>query len=49
VAGGDVPHDSPFIVEIRPGTAACSHFEDNATEGPNVNAAVAATIATGDN
>ena len=49
MAGGDVPHDRPFIIEICPGSTACSHFEDDAAEGPNVDTTVAAVVTSGNN
>ena len=38
----NVIHDGPLVVHVCPGTTTRYHFEDDASEGPDVNGAVAA-------
>ena len=49
VAGGYIPHDSPFIVEVSPWPATGCHFEDYTAERPDVDTAVPSFIAASDN
>ncbi len=48
VALRDVVHDSPFVVQTRPGATARAHFEDDAAERPDVDGAEAAFVAAFD-
>lgn len=44
----NIIHDSPLVVEGRPGTAASAHFENDAAERPDINGTEAAFVAAFD-
>lgn len=44
VALRDVVHDGPLVVERGPGAATGRHLEDDATEGPDVDGAIAPRV-----
>lgn len=46
---GNVVHDGPFVVERGPRTTARCHFEDDATERPDVDGAGASRVFAFDN
>lgn len=49
MAGRNVPHDGPLVVELGPWATAGGHLEDHATKRPDVHTTVTSFRRSGDN